>query len=129
MWHTINRVLKKSSKSTLPSSLSIKDRKLTKEGNILETLNHRFVSVAPKRASKIEQNAIDDPLKYIDNEANTMSLTPVDNNYVPKATKQLKNFKAPGPDKIPTMLIKDAVDLICKPLTMVFNSSLKRGSS
>ena len=56
-----------------------------------------------------------------------MRLTPVDDNYVPKAIKQLINCKAPGPDKIATMLIKDAPDLICKLLTMVFNSSLLNG--
>ena len=127
MWHTINRVLEKSSKSTMPASLNIEGRKLTKEGDILEALNHHFVSVGPKLASKIEQNANDDPLKHIDSEPNTMRLTPVDDNYVPKAIKQLKNGKAPGPDKIPTMLIKDAADLICKPLTVVLNSSLRKG--
>ena len=54
-----------------------------------------------------------DPHKHIDNERNTMRLTPVDAIYVPKAIKQLKNGKAPGPDKIPIMVIKDATDLIC----------------
>ena len=127
MWHTINRVSEKSSKSTMPASLNIEGRKLTKEGDILEALNHHFVSVGPKLASKIEQNANDDPLKHIDNEPNTMRLTPVDDNYVHKGIEQLKNGKAPGPDKIPIMLIKDAADLICKPLTMVFNSSLRKG--
>ena len=127
MWYTINRVLEKSSKSTMPASLNIEGRKLTKEGDILEALNHHFVSVGPKLASKIEQNANDDPLKHIDSEPNTMRLIPVDDNYVPKAIKQLKNGKAPGPDKIPTMLKKDAADLICKPLTMVLNSSLRKG--
>ena len=109
------------------ASLNIKDRKLTKEGDILDALNHHFVSVGPKLASKIEQNVNDDPLKHIDNEPpNTMWLTPVDDNYVPKSIKQLQSGKALGPDKIPTMLKKDAADIICKPLTMVFNSSCGR---
>ena len=51
MWHTINMVLEKSSKSTMPASLNIEGRKLTKEGDILEALNHHFVSVGPKLAS------------------------------------------------------------------------------
>ena len=127
MWQTINRVLEGSSKSTMPASLNIEGRKLTKEGDIVEALNHHFVPIGPKLASKIEQNVNDDPLKHIDNEANTMRLAPVDDNYVPKAIMQPKNGKAPGPDKIPTMLIKDAMDLICKPLTIVFNSSLRKG--
>ena len=115
MWHTIDRVLEKYSKSTMPVSLNIEGRKLNKEGDIMEALNHHFVSVEQKLASKIEQNANDDPHKHIDNEPNTMRLSPVDDNYVPKAIKQLKNGKAPGPDKIPTMLIKDAAYLTCKP--------------
>ena len=130
MWHTINRVLEKSSKLTMPASLNIEGRRLTKEGDILEALNHHFISVGrvgPKLACKIEQNDNDDPLKHIDNEPNTMRLTPVDDNYVPKAIKKLRKGKAPGPDKILTMLIKDAADLTCKPLTMVFNSSLRNG--
>ena len=127
MWQTVNRVLEGSSKSTMPASLNIEGRKLTNEGVIVEALNHHFVSIGPKLASKIEQNVNDDPLKHIDNEPNTMRLPPVDDNYVHKAIKKLKNGKAPGPDKIPTMLIKDAMDLICKPLTIVFNSSLQKG--
>ena len=67
-------------------------------------------------------------IEHIDNEPYTMRLAPVDDNYVPKAIKQLKNGMAPGPDKIPTLLIKDALDLICKPLTIVFNSSLRKGT-
>ena len=127
MWQTINNVLDRSSKSTMPASLDIGGKKLTKEGDIVEALNHHFVSVGPKLASKIEQNANDDPLQHINNEPTTMRLTPVDDNYVPKAIKQLKNGKAPGPDKIPIILIKDAVDLISKPLTLIFNSSLWKG--
>lgn len=90
MWQTINRVLDRSSKSTIPASLDIDGKKLTKEGDIVEALNHHFVSVGPKLASKIEQNTNDDPLKHIDNERNTMRLTPVDEDYVPRAIKQLK---------------------------------------
>ena len=49
-----------------------------------------------------------------------MAFVPIDETYVLNAIKQLKNGKAPGPDKISTKLIKDAADFIWKPLTMVF---------
>ncbi len=39
------------------------------------------------------------------------------------AVKILKNGKAPGPDKLPTTIVKDLADLISKPLSMIFNSS------
>ena len=57
-----------------------------------------------------------------------MMFAPIDETYVLNAIKQLNNGKAPGPDKISTMLIKDAADFIWKPLTVIFNSSLKYGA-
>ena len=56
-----------------------------------------------------------------------MSFTPVDCNYVRKAIQQLKHGKAPGPDKIPIMLIKDVTDLISQSITTIFNSCLRKG--
>ncbi len=127
MLQTINRVLDKSSKSTMPTNLEAHNKRLTNERDIVQALNNHFVSVGPKLASKIEEKANDDPLEHIDEETNTMRLTTVNDHYVPNAIKQLKNGKAPGPDKIPTILIKDAADLISRPLTMIFNSSLQKG--
>ena len=42
-------------------------------------------------------------------------------------SKQLKNGKACGPDKIPKNLVKDAVNFISHPLTLIYNSSMKNG--
>ena len=83
--------------------------------------------MGPKLAGQIEQNSNDDPLKHITQEESSISVTPVDCNYVHKAIQKLKNGKAPGPDKIPIMLIKDVIDLASQPLTMIFNSSLRKG--
>ena len=58
-----------------------------------------------------------------------MSVTPIDCNYVRKAIQRPKNGKAPGPDKIPIVLIKDVTDLIHQPLTMIFNSSSSSGKA
>ena len=61
-------------------SLNIEGRKITKEGDIMEALNHHFAAVGPKLSRKIEQNATkDNPLKPIDHEPSKMRLTPVDN--------------------------------------------------
>ena len=40
---------------------------------------------------------------------------------------RLKNSKLPGPDKVPTKRLKDAIEYICQPLVMIFNASLKKG--
>ena len=48
-------------------------------------------------------------------------------NEQPNAILKLKNGKAAGPDKVSTTIIKDVGDLVSKPLTMIFNSSLMYG--
>ena len=83
--------------------------------------------MGPKLVDQIEQNPNDDLLKHIVHEQSSLSLNPVDRNHALNATKQLKNGKATGPDKIPIMLIKDVTDLLSQPLTMIFTSSLRKG--
>ena len=45
MWKATNRVLKKNVKSTTLSSIEYNGQTLTKECDVLEPLNHHFVSV------------------------------------------------------------------------------------
>ena len=127
MWQVINKVLDKATPSTEISSLDVEGKTITKEKDIAEALNHHFTTIGPKLASKLESRSDDDSLKHIDTQQNKMAFVPIDETYVLNSIKQLKNGKAPGPDKISTKLIKDAADFIWKPLTMVFNSSLKFG--
>ena len=83
--------------------------------------------VGPKLAGKIEQWTNDDPLKYVVKQSSVMKFNLVSDIFILNSIKQLKNGKAPGPDKFPTMLIKDAAEVICEPLAMIFNSSLRHG--
>ena len=115
--NTLNRI----------SSIDVKGKTTTKEKDIAEALNHHFTTIGPKLASKLESRSDDDSLKHINTQQNKMAFVPIDETDVLNAIKQLKNGKAPGPDKISTKLIKDAADFTWKPLTMVFNSSLKYG--
>ena len=56
-----------------------------------------------------------------------MEFKTVDDVFILNAIKQLKNGKAAGPDKVPTTIVKDVGDLVSKPLSMIFNSSLANG--
>ena len=51
----------------------------------------------------------------------------VNASYVKEAVLGLKNSQSPEPDKIPTKLLKDAIEYICQPLATIFNASLKKG--
>ena len=122
MWKVINKVLDKETPSTEISSLEVEGKTNTNEKDIAESLNHHFVTVGPKLASKLESKPDDDSLKHISYQQNAMIFVPIADAYVQNAIRQLKIGKAPGPDKTSTTLIKDAADFIWKPLTTVFNS-------
>ena len=47
--------------------------------------------------------------------------------YVERAIKALNNSKSPGADRIPVKILKDAMNLVSKPLTLEYNASLERG--
>ena len=101
--------------------------RVRRKRDIAQALNHHFVTVGPKLSSKIESRQDDDPVGHLKSQTNDMALTPVDDATVLKAIKSLKNGKSPVPDKVSTMLVKDAADLICKPLVMIYNSSMESG--
>ena len=127
MWKVINKVLDKTTTTTEISSLDVERKIVTKEKDIAEALNHHFTTIGRKLANKLEYKPNDDPLKHIKIQKNKTTFVPIDETHVLKAIKQLKNCKAPGPGKISIKLFKDAAGFIWKPLTMVFNSSLKYG--
>ena len=127
MWRTINKVLDKNVETVSHSSLEVEGKYLTRERDVVEAINRHFALVGPKLAEKITSKPDDDCLRYISPEANVMTFKTVSETYLPNAIKNLKNGKAAGPDKIPTTIIKNVEDIITKPLTMIFNSSLMNG--
>ena len=127
MWKAVNKVLNRDTNSVGVSSLDIEGRTLTKEKDIAEALNQRFVTVGPKLAEKLESRNDDDLLIKINAQTENLKFKLIDNTYVLNAISKLKNGKSPGPDKISTRLVKDSGDFIWKPLIMVYNSSLETG--
>ena len=99
----------------MPTSLTIEGKTLSRERDMVEALNRYFISVGPRPEDQIKQNSNDENLKHIDHEESSMISTPVDCNYVRKAIQELTNGKAPEPNKIPIMLIKDVKDLVRQP--------------
>ena len=130
MWRTINEVLNKDSPSSSISAMNFQGQRLDRPNEIPEAFNEHLLTIGPKLASGIEQKLDDDPLKHLE-ENNEHSpkfqFKQVDASYVRKAVMCLKNTKSPGPDKIPTKLLRGAIEYICRPLAMVFNASLEKG--
>ena len=72
-------------------------------------------------AEKIESQPSDDPLKYLGDKTGEtkFKLQPVNVEYVERAIKALNNSKSPGADRIPVKILKDAINLVLKPLTLI----------
>ena len=54
-------------------------------------------------------------------------LTPVTSQEIERHINNLKPKKSSGPDRIDNVLIKELRDVICEPLTTIFNNSLSEG--
>ena len=127
MRRTINKILDKNVETVLLSNLEVEGKYLTRELDVVEAMNRHFALVGPKLAEKVTSKPDDDCLCYITSESNVMALKTISETDMYNASRKLKNGKAAVPDKIPATIIKDARDLITKPLEMIFKSSLTNG--
>ena len=128
MWKTINVVSGKSTRSTLAPLIEHEGKQITGKEEIFSAFNEHFINVGHSLASKIEVKSKDDPTQYItDIETSAMfRFKSVTKHWVVTALKGLKESKSSGPDKIPAKVLKDAAELICVPLALIFNESLKK---
>ena len=110
------------------STYSVQSKTNSKQ--IAKALNSHFVNVGPRLANRIEVKPGDDPLCHLDTcMAETFfQFKYVNERTVVKYIQNLKQGKSAGPDNIPTVILKDAADFICKPLTITFNSSFRLGT-
>ena len=71
----------------------------------------------------------DDPIKYLHptDSNQKFSFKLMSEESMLRSLKMLMSGKAPGPDGVPTNLVKDAAKFIAKPLAMIFNASLAKG--
>ena len=67
---------------------------LTKDLEMLDALNHHFVSIGTNLAKKITSKPDDDCLKYVVSVNNKMTLNAINTKYVLDAIRRLKNGKA-----------------------------------
>ena len=92
-------------------------------------LNGHFVNVGPRLAHRLKLNRamIDDPLCHLNNptEETVFQFKQLNERTFLKYIQNLKQGKSAGPDKIPTAILKDAAEFLCKPITMIFNSYLR----
>ena len=110
-------------------SVEVGGKCLTRERDVLEALNRHFVEMGSNLAKTIVSKPCDVSYCFQNTKPvqNVMKFKTVVSSFILNAINQLKNGKAAGPDKVPTAIVKDVGDLVSKPLSMIFNSSLEKG--
>ena len=129
-WRAINKMLDKATNSTTIMQFRDGSKTVSDSKQIANVLNGHFVNVGPRLAHRIEVKAGDDPLCHLNNptEETVFQFKHVNERTVLTYIQNLKQGKSAGHDKIPTAILKDAAEFFCKPLTMIFNSSLTLGT-
>ena len=131
MWKSVNKILNKDKTRTFPSSVTYKGQNLENPREISEAFNDHFLTIGPKLASEIQSETTDDPLQYLSAEipfdTPPFVFQRIDENLVKREINRLKCSKSPGHDQIPVKVIKDAVEIVSKPLAKIFNSSMEEG--
>ena len=120
MWKTIDKILHKTSGTTTISELKDGDTIVKGQNQIAEKLNEHFVNIGPKLASKLEVKPDDDPIKYLHptDSNQKFSFKLMSEESMLRSFKMLTSGKTPGPDGVPTNLVKDAATFIAKPLAI-----------
>ena len=131
MWKIINKILDKRSNYSPPLLIIHEGQRVEKPAEIAEAFNRHFTSIGPKLDKNVETKDCDDPPKYLPSERlpveTSFEVQRVDPKIIENEINKLKCSKAAGHDKIPVKLVKDAADILSKPLAAIFNSSLESG--
>ena len=128
MWKTITKVLHKNSHHTVTQNIIFKGTEFKSPLQISEASNKQFTTVGPKLAEKVISQPLDDLLRHLGNEINNakFKLETVSVGYVERTIRALNKPKSTGADRIPLEVLKDAVHLVLKPLTLIYNESLEK---
>ena len=94
----------------------------TDESEMAEILNNYFASVFTIEENRNE--AIATPQQTVAAQLFSIDITEDD---VIRVIDKLKICKSPGPDKIYPRVLKEVKEIICKPLCIIFNLSLRSG--
>ena len=131
MWKTVNKVLNKDRARMFPSSVTYNGSNIKKPNEIAEAVNDHFATIGPKLASKIRSTIADDHLQYLSTDFSStvplFAFKRVDEHLLKREINKLKCSNSPGHDKIPVKVIKDAVNILAKPLAAIFNAAMEEG--
>lgn len=122
-WSIIKNNLNKPSSSTFINELIFNGKKITNSNDICTQFNNYFIELTQQvQKDNYDTNNID-----IDNNINTLFLTPLNPIDVIKIINSLNNTNATGYDEVTTKIIKLSAKIIATPLSYLINLSFEEG--
>lgn len=114
-------------KTVFINSFNQKVKIIINSGLIANLFNEYFVNVGPSLAKSID--IVDkDPAKYLKgNYSKSMFLHETDENEIFNVIMKQKSNKASGYDDISIEVVKYTADILCEPLSFMFNTSIEKG--
>ena len=125
MWKEANVLLGRSNSKSLPQLMYRENKKLNSRKEIVNNFNDHYSKVAPNLLKNMKKGG--NPLRYLESSDKSMFFAPVTPSEVSDYIKELNPAKAIDLFKFPTKIIKDIRHLICTPLSMIINKSVKKG--
>ena len=125
-WQIINELTSQNSGKNLVTSLKLDGVTITNPTVMLNQFNNHFATIGPKLESNIDSSNSDGYQKYLTGTDTVFQLHPTSTNRVLSHLNCLNKSKATGLDKISARLIWECVDLICIPISDIFNQSISQ---
>jgi exonuclease III len=129
----INQAINKKTKAKIfPKSINVESQNgttnLTSEKDIVNEFNDFFVNVGGKLADNITPSGNEPSFEsYLNNNVNSLFLTPVDSTEMKSIISSLKTSKAPGFDGIKAEWLKYSINYVADPLVYIVNLCFATG--
>ena len=127
VWKGIQQLITLKYKSKRqPCIITVKGKDVTNPKNIANAFNNFFTNIGPSLSKTIPQSKKNFKNFLNNSSLNSFVLKPVTHDEVRKLISQLNNRKVLGPTSILVTILKDNIDVLVRPLTLILNQSLSK---
>ena len=128
-WQTISELTSRKSGKTAVTSLKVNRVSITNPTELSNEFNNHFATIGPELSRNIDSPDGDVILQMamFIRADQCFQLCPTSVDKVFSLLNELNKSKTTGLDKISARLIRECADLICIPISDIFNQSVSRG--
>ena len=126
-WKTMKKILPGEKKSSVIKNIQVDGKLCTNNKKIANAFNMFFTSAVTRLRQSLDLGSNERRFTHVVNRSlPDFKFKMVDESFTSNALRQLKTSKASGLDGISPRLLKDAAEVISKPLTQIINASLSQ---